>query len=86
MDYFPSKDQDSRNGTLRLVDHHSRSWARLYYDHQAGPPYQVHQYGPRKLWDEVDAAHTWWIDHDRPTADRWRFTVTPEGQQITLID
>lgn len=85
MDYFPTKHPDSRDGTLRLVDHHSRSWARLYYDHDSGPPYQVHQYGPRQLWDEVEAAHRWWVEHDRPGADRWRFTVRPEGQRITLI-
>jgi protein-L-isoaspartate(D-aspartate) O-methyltransferase len=85
MDYFPSRAPDSRNGTLRLVDHHSRSWARLYYDHDDRPPYQVHQYGPRKLWDEVEASHRWWVAQGRPGADRWRFTVTPTEQQITLI-
>jgi protein-L-isoaspartate(D-aspartate) O-methyltransferase len=85
MDYFPSRAPDSRNGTLRLVDHHSRSWARLYYDRDDGPPYQVHQYGPRKLWDEVEASHRWWVAQGRPGADRWRFTVTPTEQQITLI-
>jgi protein-L-isoaspartate(D-aspartate) O-methyltransferase len=85
MDYFRSTDPDSHNGTLRLVDHHSRSWARLYYDHEGGPPYQVHQYGPRKLWDEVEAAHMWWVEHGRPGADHWQFTVTPTEQQITLI-
>lgn len=86
MDYFPSRDPNSHNGTLRLVDQCSRSWARLYYDHDGGPPYQVHQYGPRRLWDEVEAAHTWWVEHDRPSANHWQFTVTPEGQQITLIN
>lgn len=84
MDYFPSRDLGSHNGTLRLVDRYSRSWARLYYDHDGGPPYRVHQYGPRKLWEEVEAAHTWWVEHDRPSADHWRFTVTHEGQQIAL--
>jgi protein-L-isoaspartate(D-aspartate) O-methyltransferase len=85
MDYFPSRDPDSRNGTLRLIDYQSRSWARLYYDHDGGPPHQVHQYGPRKLWDEVEAAYTWWVEHDRPSANCWQFSVTPKGQQITLI-
>jgi hypothetical protein len=45
----------------------------------------VHQYGPRKLWDEVEASHRWWVAQGRPGADRWRFTVTPTEQQITLI-
>lgn len=82
LDYFPSRERDSHNGTLRLVDHDSRSWARLYYDHERGAPHPVHQFGPRKLWDEVEAAHTWWVARGRPGADRWQFTVTPEGQRV----
>lgn len=85
MDYFPSKDPDNHNGTLRLVDHGSRSWARLYYNHDNGAPYPVHQYGLRRLWDEVEAAHHWWVDQGRPGADRWRFTVTPLEQRIELV-
>ncbi len=37
MDYFPSKDPESNNGTLRFVGHDSRSWARLYHHHDDGP-------------------------------------------------
>lgn len=36
-DYFPSIDPDSNDGTLRLVDRRSGSWARLHYDHDNGP-------------------------------------------------
>lgn len=84
MDYLPSPERNSRNGTLRLVDHNSRSCARLYYEEGSPGPYPVHQYGPRNLWDEVEAAHTWWVEHGSPGADRWRFTVTREGQRIDL--
>jgi hypothetical protein len=83
-DYFPSPDPESNAGTLRLVDHRSRSWARLHYDPASGPPYTVRQHGPRRLWDEVEAAYQWWVDQGRPGADRWRFTVTPHGQRIDL--
>ncbi len=82
--YFPSKIPHSNDGTLWLTDHDSGSWARLCYDHDHGPPYLVRQYGPRKLWDEVEAAHAWWVDQGRPDADRWRFSVTPQGQRIEL--
>lgn len=85
MDYFPSKKPNSHDGTLRLVDHNSGSWARLYYRHDDGAPYPVHQYGPRKLWNEVEAAHAWWVGHGRPDADRWQFTVTPQAQRIELL-
>ena len=85
MDYFPSKKPNSHDGTLRLVDHDSGSWARMYYRHDDGAPYPVHQYGPRKLWDEVEAAHAWWVDQGRPNAHRWQFTVTPQDQRIELL-
>jgi hypothetical protein len=67
-----------------LADHRSGSWARLQYDHDGGPPYLVRQFGTRRLWDEVQAAHQWWVEQGRPDADRWRFTVTPDGQRIDL--
>ena len=45
---------------------------------QAGRPDQGHG-------EAEDApAHQWWIDHGQPDADRWRFTVTAEGQRIEL--
>jgi protein-L-isoaspartate(D-aspartate) O-methyltransferase len=85
-DYFPSREPGSNDGTLRLVDHISGSWARLRYDHDAGPPYLVRQFGPRRLWDEVQAAYQWWVDQGSPTAERWRFTVTPRGQRVELVE
>ncbi|MGH3659833.1 MAG: hypothetical protein ACRDUA_24600, partial [Micromonosporaceae bacterium] len=84
MGYFPVPDPDSNDGILWLIDHHTRSWARLHYEHDNGPPYPVRQYGPRRLWNEVEAAHSWWADHGRPGAEHWRFTVTPRGQRIEL--
>lgn len=83
-DYFASRDRGSKDGTLRLVDHSSGSWARLIYDHAGGPPYTVRQFGPRRLWDEVEAAYQWWVEQGSPTALRWQFTVTPRGQRVEL--
>jgi len=83
-DYFPSQDPDSKDGMLRLVDHVSGSWARLTHDHAGGAPYTVRQFGPRRLWDEVEAAHQWWVDQGSPTATHWLFTVTPHGQRVEL--
>lgn len=90
MGYFPSKAPAASrggydNGVLWLIDHDSGSWARLYYDHDSDGPYPVYQYGPRRLWDEVETAHAWWVAQGRPDAGRWRFTVTPQGQQIELV-
>ncbi|MDQ3153712.1 MAG: hypothetical protein M3R63_19035 [Actinomycetota bacterium] len=64
----------------------SRSWANLTYtDPDADQQeFRIRQFGPRKLWDEVEAAYRWWADAGSPAVDRWRFTVTPEGQRVEL--
>jgi hypothetical protein len=48
------------------------------------PPYEVRQYGLRKLWDEVETAYRWWTDISEPTVNAWTFTITPSGHQIEL--
>ena len=83
--YWPY-DEQTGTGVLWLLDFRSRSWAKLTHttpDASDGE-FRVHQYGPRQLWDEVHAAHQWWIDQGKPDPDRWRFTVTPQTQHIEL--
>lgn len=74
-------------GVLWLVDPWG-SWAKLTHTtpDASEDEFPVLQSGPRRLWDEAEAAHRWWVDHGRPGADRWRFTVTPHGQRIALAD
>jgi hypothetical protein len=71
---------------LWLLDFMSRSWAKLTHrtPDASDDEFLVHQHGPRRLWDEVHAAYGWWVEHGKPDADRWRFTVTSEGQWIEL--
>ncbi len=74
---------DSGEYTVWFLDPGSRSWASL--DCMPGADsYEVNQLGSRHLWDEVEAAYTWWVQAGRPTADQWRFTVTPQVQQVDL--
>jgi protein-L-isoaspartate(D-aspartate) O-methyltransferase len=73
----------SEAGTLYLIDQWSRSWATLDLTPEA--PYEVRQSGARKLWDEVQTAHRWWLDMGQPAADAWRFTIDPRGQRIELL-
>jgi hypothetical protein len=59
----------------------SRSWASL----TAGPgEHEVAQYGPRRLWGELEAAFDWWVRAGRPDSTRFGLTVTPEGQSYWL--
>lgn len=68
---------------MYLIDQWSRSWATLHVTTEA--PYEVRQSGERTLWDEVQAAHRWWLDMGKPAADAWRFTIDPTGQRIELL-
>jgi len=81
-EYVPATDDDDR-WCVWFLDPTTRSWARFDYqpDTQRWP---VHQFGSRRLWDEVTAAYHRWDRADRPPATQWRFTITPEGQQVEL--
>jgi len=86
MSYAPPELDADGEGILWLVDARSGSWARLHHHPDRDGPYHVLQSGSRNLWDEVHSSYHWWLDAGRPTADRWRFTITPEGQHIQLLD
>lgn len=55
-----------------------RSWARVHWPDEYGPGV-VHQHGPRRLWDGVDAALAWWDGAGRPGVTRFGLTITPEA-------
>ncbi len=68
-------------GVLWFLDPHSESWATLSYSTDTDH-YDVRQAGPRRLWDEIETAHQWWINAGKPGLHAWRFTVTANGQRI----
>jgi protein-L-isoaspartate(D-aspartate) O-methyltransferase len=70
---------------LWFADPLTQSWANLLHQPNTST-YPVHQSGPRNLWDEIQAAYYWWLAAGRPGPQRWRITVTPEAQQITLAE
>ncbi|GHE03985.1 hypothetical protein [Streptomyces alanosinicus] len=47
---------------------------------------RVWQSGPRRLWDEAEAAYDWWLNNDRTSRERFGLTVTAEGQSVWLDD
>ncbi|MYY08901.1 methyltransferase domain-containing protein [Streptomyces sp. SID4919] len=60
-----------------------RSWAcALFRDGHADAP--VWQGGPRRLWDEAEAAYAWWRDQGSPGYERFGLTVTPDGTRAWL--
>ena len=82
--YEPTPSDDDR-WCVWFLDPTTRSWARFDYqsDTQRWP---VHQFGPRRLFDEVSAAYHRWDHAGQPPATQWRFTITPDGQRVELTD
>jgi protein-L-isoaspartate O-methyltransferase len=75
-------DDDSGEYTFWALDGRG-SWASVDYEPGAAE-YRVEQFGPRRLWDEVEAAYGWWVDAGKPARDRFGVTVTPDGQHVWL--
>ncbi|WP_241245601.1 MULTISPECIES: methyltransferase domain-containing protein [Protofrankia] len=68
---------------LRLSHARSRSWAS-FADDPEDEGYEVLQCGPRRLWEELEAAYHSWINAGRPRFHRFGMTVTPHGQEAWL--
>ncbi|WP_306326443.1 hypothetical protein [Streptomyces venezuelae] len=60
------------------------SWAAVDWDGKSNDRFTVWQHGPRRLWDEVEAAHVWWLTHDRPGPERFGLTVAATGESAWL--
>lgn len=70
---------------LWLGDEAGTSWASVDYDGRLHG-FQVRQHGPRRLWDEVEAAWAWWVAAGSPLPDRFGLTVRPNGQHSVRLD
>jgi protein-L-isoaspartate O-methyltransferase len=60
-----------------------KSWAAVLFQEEKATS-TVHQSGPRRLWDEVEAAYRWWVDVGRPGVERFGLDVGPEGEYAWL--
>ncbi|MCC3769676.1 methyltransferase domain-containing protein [Streptomyces sp. UNOC14_S4] len=76
-------DDGSDEATLWVLADDRKSWASV--DHVPGhDTFTVEQYGPRRLWDEVEAGYRKWEALGRPERDRAGLTVTRDGQHVWL--
>jgi len=82
VEYVAATDDDG-HWCVWFLDPRSRSWARFDY-HPGTRRWPVHQFGPRRLWDEITTAYHRWEQLGRPAATRWQFTITPHGQHVSL--
>ena len=83
--YYTVEDVSTNRRHIELHDVRTRSWARVMMlrDHH---PWRVQQFGPRRLWDEVDDAYRWWEGKGRPAAERYGITVEPDGTHKIWLD
>jgi protein-L-isoaspartate(D-aspartate) O-methyltransferase len=84
--YFPY-DPDDGAGELWFLDPWTGSWASHFHftPDCSDDEFSVRQRGPRRLWDEIRAAHTWWTEQGRPDEQDWLFAVNANQQDIALI-
>jgi hypothetical protein len=71
---------------LLIFHEETRSWAcvSVNSDNSRSGCFAVRQHGPRALWDEIEAAHAWWVRHRRPSYTQFGLTVTATEQWIWL--
>jgi hypothetical protein len=72
-------------GTFYLFETSTRegSWARAEF-RPGRQRFAVHQHGPRRLWDEVEEAYSWWTSAGGPGRERFGMTVTADDQWVWL--
>ncbi len=75
---------DRKHHLLWLLDPTGGSWAVARYDDSRGPR-KIRQYGPRRLWDEVETAFRCWAAEGKPSLDRSRITITPNTQTVSPV-
>ncbi|MBC2877443.1 MULTISPECIES: methyltransferase domain-containing protein [Streptomyces] len=60
------------------------SWACTLFRAEPGLTTLVWQGGPRRLWDEAEAAYGWWAALGEPAPDRFGLTVDGAGGRVWL--
>jgi hypothetical protein len=72
------------HNVLELDDIITHSWARLDANLVSPGKLVVHQLGPRRLWDEAEAAYDWRYEHGKPGLTRFGMTATTDSQTVRL--
>ncbi|QIZ37851.1 hypothetical protein [Saccharopolyspora sp. ASAGF58] len=80
--YLTIEDIDGDHRHIELHDVRTASWARVAM--ARGADFEVYQLGPRRLWDEADAAYAWWLESSRPSPDRYGLTITASDHEVWL--
>ncbi|MFD4764746.1 methyltransferase domain-containing protein [Streptomyces niveus] len=71
---------------LDVADDTGPSWATIDYDGHHADRFTVTQAGPRRLWDEITAAHTRWEHLGRPSVDQYGLTADAAGRHTAWVE
>lgn len=67
-----------------VIDPETRSWAAVLVPDEAADALPVMQFGPRRMWDEVERAHAWWVELGKPEHTRFGLGVDGDSQWVWL--
>lgn len=85
--YSWAQDEDqSRTYELLVYDVTTESAATVQVDpeYTDNGRFPVRQHGPRRFWDELEAAYTWWVEHGCPGRASYGLCITPGTQTVWL--
>ncbi|KAA6213604.1 methyltransferase domain-containing protein [Streptomyces albofaciens JCM 4342] len=75
---------DEVHTRLWPADDAATSWASVDHDGRRTAAFSVRQHGPRRLWDEVAAAHRQWIRAGGPRVAGHGLAVTADGHEVRV--
>jgi protein-L-isoaspartate O-methyltransferase len=81
--FWSVENDDDGSYVVWFYSDDTQSWASIDYEPGASE-YLVVQSGPRRLWDETEAAYRWWEEQGRPDFDRFGLTVDSNGDHAWL--
>ncbi|GGZ10299.1 methyltransferase [Streptomyces nitrosporeus] len=84
--WHDNPDVDGVASRLWVATTDATSWAAVDRDGKSDDRFTVWQHGPRRLWNEVEAAHTWWIHAGRPGPERFGLTTAPGTRERVWLD
>jgi protein-L-isoaspartate O-methyltransferase len=82
-DCISAADRRGNDVSFWLYGISDRSWAAAVL-HDGRQTSTVYQSGPRRLWDDIEAAHRWWTGAGRPDVTQFGLTITPDHQTAWL--
>ncbi len=78
---------DGVKARLWVSNTDATSWSAVDWDGtEDAESYTVWQYGPRRLWEEVERAFAWWTRAGSPPPGRFGLTVEADGPHHLWLD